>query len=138
MGNDGSGWSMPVWPRHIDRTGQDSRKPSKESPPQKLRRKENCAPVQKGHQDKFEVGLTAAIGPKAAQAYIRRKKRREAAAMLVQATKENLALLRKRLASIEAGNVWESDHPGPYTLQEKAQRVAALKTQILQLEANLA
>jgi len=23
MGNDGSGWSMPVWPRNIDREGQD-------------------------------------------------------------------------------------------------------------------
>ena len=25
MGNDGSGWSMSVWPRNIDREGQDKR-----------------------------------------------------------------------------------------------------------------
>jgi hypothetical protein len=25
MGNDGSGWLMSVWPRHIDREGQDRR-----------------------------------------------------------------------------------------------------------------
>ena len=25
MGNDGSGWSMSVWPRSIDREGQDKR-----------------------------------------------------------------------------------------------------------------
>jgi hypothetical protein len=32
MGNDGSGWSMSVYPRHVDREGQDKRSKSARAP----------------------------------------------------------------------------------------------------------
>ena len=76
QGNDGSGWSMSVWPRYVDRTGQDDPEPREVRPARTFRMK-NKEPVELDEQ-KFEAALSAAIGPKAAKAYIRRERRRRA------------------------------------------------------------
>jgi hypothetical protein len=49
--------------------------------------------------------------------------------------KDNLAALRDRLARVERGEVWGSDHPGPYTAEEKAADIARIKSRIASLEA---
>jgi hypothetical protein len=65
MGNDGSGWSMSVWPRHVDRIGQDSKVPKKVSVGKK-------PPIIKRDSAKFEAALIVAVGHKAAKKYTRR------------------------------------------------------------------
>jgi len=128
---------MSIWPRHIDRTGQDNQRPKKGKPQKKLRRRKKVRPpALKRDADKFEAALIAAIGEKAARAYIRRQARRNGNMNTVDGRRAELTLLRRRLESIEAGNVWESDHLGPYTPEEKAERVSALKAQIALLEAD--
>jgi hypothetical protein len=48
---------------------------------------------------------------------------------------DDLASLRDRLARVESGEVWGSDHPGPYTADERAAEIARLKLRIANLEA---
>ena len=38
--------------------------------------------------------------------------------------------LQDRLARVERGEVWGSDHEGPYTPQEKANEIARIKAEI--------
>jgi hypothetical protein len=47
----------------------------------------------------------------------------------------DLATLRDRLARVERGEVWGSDHPGPYTAEEKAAEIARTKSLIAIVEA---
>jgi hypothetical protein len=49
--------------------------------------------------------------------------------------KDDLADLRERLARVERGEVWGSDHPGPYTAEETAAEIAHIKSLIASLEA---
>jgi len=73
-GNDGSGWSMSVWPpRRIDRTGQDSPSPTKDYPVEDNKKR----PQPALDEEKFRVALTKRIGQKQADAYIRRQKRKK-------------------------------------------------------------
>lgn len=65
MGNDGSGWSMTVWPRHVDREGQDA-KIVKRRKHKKRRVKRDPA--------KFRAALTVSVGAEEANDYIQRKK----------------------------------------------------------------
>jgi len=38
-----------------------------------------------------------------------------------------LELYRDRLARVKRGEVWDSEHPGPYTAEEKAQEIARIE-----------
>ena len=49
--------------------------------------------------------------------------------------KELLATYKDRLARVERGEVWGSDHPGPYTANEKADEIARIKAVISKVEA---
>jgi hypothetical protein len=51
------------------------------------------------------------------------------------AQKDDLAELRDWLARVESGEVWGSDHAGPYTAEEKAAEIARIKSLIASLEA---
>jgi hypothetical protein len=53
----------------------------------------------------------------------------------MMAQKDDLAALRDRLARVERGEVWGSDHPGPYTAEEKAVEIARIKLRIAGLGA---
>lgn len=92
MGNDGSGWSMSVWPRYVNRDGQDSNKTQKKkrgissgriiinqskvrSEPSIAKDGSKLIPKRKLNPDAFEKALIAAIGVKAAKVYIGKKKR---------------------------------------------------------------
>jgi hypothetical protein len=48
--------------------------------------------------------------------------------------KDDLATLRDRLARMERGEVWGSDHPRPYTADEKAAEIARIMSQIASLD----
>lgn len=76
MGNDGSGWSMSLWPRHIDRTGQDKPGPTPSTVYMKRKKKKTHGqPKVRRDDKKFEAALIEAIGPKAAKRYMARKRR---------------------------------------------------------------
>ena len=51
------------------------------------------------------------------------------------ARRQQLLVYRDRLARVERGEVWGSDHPGPYTDEERAQEIARIKELIAKLEA---
>jgi hypothetical protein len=57
---------------------------------------------------------------------------------LSESLKQELATLKDRLARVERGEVWGSDHPGPYTPEEKAAEIARIKARIAETEASLA
>lgn len=78
---------MSVWPRRIDRSGQDKPGPTPSTVYIKRRKKKNLQqapeagamkdkPVKRDDQ-KFEAALTKAIGVKAAKRYMARKRRRD-------------------------------------------------------------
>jgi hypothetical protein len=54
---------------------------------------------------------------------------------LTPSQKKQLATYKNRLARVKRGELWASDHPGPYTPGEKAAEIARLKARIAQLEA---
>jgi hypothetical protein len=54
---------------------------------------------------------------------------------LLQSEKYFLAKLKERLARVQKGDVWDSDHPGPYTADEKLQEIARIKALIARVEA---
>ena len=81
MGNDGSGWSMSVWPRNTKRVGDDydgakGKKVVKARTSTKPARARNVAPKKKRDPEKFARALAEAIGPKAARRYINRYSRK--------------------------------------------------------------
>ena len=80
MGNDGSGWSMSVWPRRVRREGQDGTTfdPIKYPSTRLVRR----PPRVKRDAEKFEAGLTKAMGAKAAKAYLKGKRPKRATGAL--------------------------------------------------------
>lgn len=41
-----------------------------------------------------------------------------------------LKTYKDRLARVERGEVWGSDHPGPYTAEEKAKEIERIKALI--------
>jgi hypothetical protein len=43
--------------------------------------------------------------------------------------------LKDRLARVERGEVWGSDHEGPYTPQEKADEIARIKAEIARVKS---
>jgi hypothetical protein len=45
--------------------------------------------------------------------------------------KQLLASYKDRLARVEKGEVWGSDHPGPYTTEEKAMEIERIKAEVL-------
>jgi hypothetical protein len=47
---------------------------------------------------------------------------------------QQLIIYRDRLARVERGEVWGSDHPGPYTAVERAAEIARIQSLILELE----
>jgi hypothetical protein len=49
--------------------------------------------------------------------------------------KDDLASLRDRLVRMKNGEVWGSDHPGPFTAEEKAVEIARLESLVASLEA---
>jgi hypothetical protein len=49
--------------------------------------------------------------------------------------KQHLATYKDRLVRVERGEVWGSDHPGPYTAEEKAQEIGRIKELITSVEA---
>jgi len=75
MGNDGSGWSMSVWPRRINRGGQDKPGPTPSTVYVKRNRGPHRRPKVKRDDKKFEAGLIKAMGIEAAKAYMDRKRR---------------------------------------------------------------
>jgi hypothetical protein len=84
MGNDGSGWSMSVWPRRVVKEGQDRKyyRAGKLKLQQRFlgqSTKQRKPSDTRSDAEKLEAGLTKAIGARAAKRYIRRKKRKEAA-----------------------------------------------------------
>lgn len=48
--------------------------------------------------------------------------------------KRQLAIYKDRLARVERGEVWGSDHPGPYTAEEKAREIARVKALIASID----
>jgi hypothetical protein len=56
---------------------------------------------------------------------------------LSAAQKHQLATYSDRLSRVERGAVWGSDHPGPYTREEKAAEIAQLKSLIARVEAEM-
>jgi hypothetical protein len=50
------------------------------------------------------------------------------------AQKQFLDILRERLARVEKGEVWGSDHPGPYSAEEKSKEIDRIKARIASLE----
>ena len=54
---------------------------------------------------------------------------------LTPSQKKQLATYKNRLARVKRGELWASDHPGPYTPEEKAAEIARLNAHIAQLEA---
>jgi hypothetical protein len=54
---------------------------------------------------------------------------------LTPSQKKQLATYKNRLGRVMRGELWASDHPGPYTPEEKAAEVVRLKARIAQLEA---
>jgi mannose-1-phosphate guanylyltransferase / mannose-6-phosphate isomerase len=50
---------------------------------------------------------------------------------LTPSQKKQLATYKSRLARVKRGEVWASDHPGPYTSEEKAAEIARLKARIV-------
>ncbi len=49
---------------------------------------------------------------------------------LSAAQEQQLATYKERLARLERGEVWGSDHPGPYTPDERAEEIARIKALI--------
>jgi hypothetical protein len=43
-----------------------------------------------------------------------------------ESQKQQLALYRERLRRVQHGEVWGSNHPGPYTPEEKATEIARI------------
>ena len=77
MGNGGSGWSMSIWPRHIDRTGQDGNKKSPATVYVKRTKPPKIANF-KRDEKKFEAGLTKMMGSASkAEAYIKARKEKK-------------------------------------------------------------
>jgi hypothetical protein len=56
---------------------------------------------------------------------------------LTSSQQKQLATYKNRLARVKRGELWASDHPGPYTPEEKAEEIARLNARIAQLEALL-
>lgn len=50
------------------------------------------------------------------------------------AQQQHLATYKDRLARVERGEVWGSDHLGPYTPEEKAEEIARIKALITRVE----
>ena len=50
-------------------------------------------------------------------------------------TEQDLDALKQRLARVQNGEVWGSDHPGPYTPEELAREIDRIKALIAALEA---
>ncbi len=48
--------------------------------------------------------------------------------------RQQLATFKDRLARVERGEVWGSDHPGPYTAEEKTREIARIKAIINSIE----
>jgi hypothetical protein len=53
--------------------------------------------------------------------------------MMAQA---DVAALKARLARVERGEVWGSDHPGPYTAEERAAEIARIKSLIASVDGD--
>jgi hypothetical protein len=51
--------------------------------------------------------------------------------------RKELELYRDRLARVKRGEVWGSDHPGPYTEEEKAKEIARIEAIIASIEKTL-
>ena len=49
--------------------------------------------------------------------------------------KQHLKDLKDRLARVKRGEVWGSDHPGPYTPKEKADEIARIEAEISKVES---
>jgi hypothetical protein len=49
--------------------------------------------------------------------------------------RQELELYRDRLARVKKGEVWGSDHPGPYTEEEKDHEIARIEAIIANIEA---
>lgn len=47
---------------------------------------------------------------------------------------QQLAMYKDRLARVERGEVWGSDHSGPYTAEEKVREIAPIKALIAAIE----
>jgi hypothetical protein len=56
---------------------------------------------------------------------------------LTPSQKKQLATYKNRLARVKRGELWASDHPGPYTPEEKAAEIARLNAHIARLEASI-
>jgi hypothetical protein len=54
---------------------------------------------------------------------------------LTPSEKKQLATYKNRLARVKRGELWTSDHPGPYTPEERAAEIARLNARIARLEA---
>lgn len=51
--------------------------------------------------------------------------------------KQLLATYKDRLVRVERGEVWGSDHLGPYTAEEKAKEIERIKALIANVERSL-
>ena len=79
--NDGSGWSMPVYPRRIDHTGQDDpSKPSEEAKASWDARhaRAKAKRLEALSSEKFKIALATLLGKDAAQAYVLERQRKVA------------------------------------------------------------
>ncbi len=54
---------------------------------------------------------------------------------LLESEKYFLAKLKERLARVQKGDAWDSDHPGPCTPDEKVQEIARIKALTASVEA---
>jgi hypothetical protein len=54
---------------------------------------------------------------------------------LLESEKYFLAKLKERLGRVQKGDVWDRDHPGPYTGDDKVQEIARIKALIARVEA---
>jgi hypothetical protein len=48
--------------------------------------------------------------------------------------RKELELYRDRLARVKRGEVWGSEHPGPYTAEEKVREIARIDAIIAEIE----
>jgi hypothetical protein len=53
-----------------------------------------------------------------------------------ESQKQQLAIYRERLRRVERGEVWGSDHLGPYTPEEKTAEIARITALIAKVEAD--
>ncbi len=54
---------------------------------------------------------------------------------LSRETGDFLAVLKARLARGGNGDIWDSEHLGPYSVEEKAREIARIKAKITEVEA---